>query len=234
VSACPRGLLFGFAGAAAAALGGRGWWPAVAGEVAVVGLVFDHYGTLLLRREMSVIKSVTSFELARPVEPWVVFARDDAHRAHEQVKVPTPGGVIRRLDSRKMTDVAGLFGEFAEKLEFPSYFGHNWYALVDCLDDLHGSWHGGRPVLVVVEDADELVGKEFFPLFIALLCEAGERANLSLDADGIPRSRPPFPLHFLFFLARREIREVAELLRVRADILIRESDGCLLVWSQSE
>jgi RNAse (barnase) inhibitor barstar len=153
---------------------------------------------------------------------------------HDQVKVLAPGGVVRKLDSRKMTDVAGLFSEFAEKLEFPSYFGHNWYALVDCLDDLHGSWHGKRPVIVVVENADELVGKEFFPLFIALLCETSERANLSLDADGLPRSRPPFPLHFVFFLARCEIHGVAEGLRVRDDLLMRESDGRLLVWSQSE
>ncbi|MCW2144483.1 Barstar (barnase inhibitor) [Actinoplanes cyaneus] len=132
----------------------------------------------------------------------------------------------------KMTDVAGLFAEFAEKLSFPSYFGHNWYGLVDCLDDLHGSWHGKRSVVVVVEDADDLVEKEFFPLFIALLCEAAERANLSLDADNLPRSRPPFPLHFVFFLARFDMREIAGLLSLRDDLLIRESDGRLLVWSE--
>ncbi len=34
-----------------------------------------------------------------------------------------------RLDSSKMLDPQGLFGEFAAKLEFPAYFGHNWYAL---------------------------------------------------------------------------------------------------------
>jgi RNAse (barnase) inhibitor barstar len=181
-----------------------------------------------------VINSVTSFDLASPIEPWVVVARDDDHLVHEQVAALTPGGVVRRLDPRKMTDAAGLFNEFAAKLEFPSYFGHNWYALVDCLDDLHGSWHGKRPVAIVVEDADVLVGKEFFPLFIAVLCEAAERANLSLDADGLPRSRPPFPLHFVFFLARCELREAAEALRMRDDILIRESGGRLLVWSQSE
>lgn len=180
------------------------------------------------------IKSVTSFDFLSPVEPWVVIARDDDRVTHEQVKALTPGGVIRRLDSTKMTDVDGLLSEFAEKLEFPSYFGHNWYALVDCLDDLHGSWHGNLPVVVVVEDADELIGKDFFPLLIALLCEAGERANLSLDADGLPRSRPPFPLHFVFFSARREIREVAAKLHVRDDLLFRESGGRLFVWSRSE
>lgn len=179
------------------------------------------------------INPVTSFDFASPVEPWVVIARADDRMAHKQVEALTPGGVVRRMDPRKMVDAAGLFSEFAEKLEFPSYFGHNWYALVDCLDDLHGSWHGERPVVVVVDDADELVGKEFFSLFIALLCEAGERANLSLDADGLPRGRPPFPLHFVFFLARGEPEEVAARLHVRDDLLIREFNGRLLVWSRS-
>lgn len=179
------------------------------------------------------INSANSFDLVSPVEPWVVIARADDRMVHDQVKALTPGLVIRRLDSRKMTDTAGLFSEFAEKLEFPAYFGHNWYALVDCLDDLHGSWHGNQPVVVVVDDSDELVGKEFFSLFIALLCEAGERANLSLDADGLPRSRPPFPLHFVFFLARGELGEVAARLHVRDDLLIHESDGRLLVSSRS-
>lgn len=177
--------------------------------------------------------SLNSFDLMSPVEPWVVITRADDRMVHDQLKAPTPDLVIRRLDSRNMTDATGLFSEFAEKLEFPSYFGQNWYALVDCLDDLHGSWHGNRPVVVVVEDADELVDKEFFSLFIALLCEAGERANLSLDADDLPRSRPPFPLHFVFFLARGEIGEVAARLHVRDDLFINESNGRLLVSSQS-
>lgn len=179
------------------------------------------------------MKSLTSFDLTSPVEPWVVIARADDRMVHDQVKVLTHG-VVRELDSKKMTDAAGLFNEFAEKLEFPSYFGHNWYALVDCLDDLHGSGHGKQPVVVVVEGADELVGMDFFPLFIALLCEAGERANLSLDADGLLRGRPPFPLHFIFFLVSREVREAAVRLDVRDDILLREFDGRLLVWSRSE
>ncbi|MET8094322.1 barstar family protein [Micromonospora sp. NPDC005220] len=178
--------------------------------------------------------SVTSFDLASPIGPWVVVARNDDRMAHEKVAALAPGGVVRRLDSRRMVDAAGLFAEFSDKLEFPSYFGHNWYALVDCLDDLHGSWHDKRPVVIVVEEADVLVGKDFFPLFISLLCEAAERANLSLDADGLPRNRPPFPLHFMFFLARCEVREVAKELSSRDDMLVRESDGRLLVWSQPE
>jgi RNAse (barnase) inhibitor barstar len=180
-----------------------------------------------------VISTVTPFDLASPVEPWIVIARHDDRLARERVSLLTPSGVVKRLDATRMTDVPGLFSEFADKLEFPSYFGHNWYALVDCLDDLHGSWHGGLPVAVVVEDAESLVGKEFFPLFISLLCEAAERANLSLDADGVPRDRPPFPLHFVFFVNDLDVGWIADQLRRRDDLVIRGSDGRLLICSRS-
>ena len=79
------------------------------------------------------------FDLISPVEPWVVVTRHDDQVAHRQLAALTPGGVVKRLDSARMTEPAALFAEFADKLEFPSYFGHNWDALVDCLDDLHGS-----------------------------------------------------------------------------------------------
>lgn len=67
-----------------------------------------------------------------------------------------------------------------------------------------------------------------------MLREAAERANLSLDADDLPRDRPPFPLHFLFFVDRRGVGEVAELLAAREDLTVRETGGRLLVCSQTE
>jgi hypothetical protein len=173
-----------------------------------------------------------TLQLDLPVEPWIVVARADDRTVHECLSACS--GIVRHLDSASMIEPAGLFAEFAEKLEFPAYFGHNWYALVDCLDDLHGSWHGGRAVVVVVEAADVLVGREFFPLFIALLCEAAERANLSLDADGEPRTRPPFPLHFVFLMDRFDPAAVADRLRTRDNVLVDEREGRLLIVGRPE
>lgn len=104
---------------------------------------------------------------------------------------------------------------------------------MECLDGLHGSWHGRLPVAIVVEDADPIVDKDFFPLFIALLCEAADRANLSLDADNMPRDRAPFPLHFIFFIRRASVGHISDRLRERRDLSIRESDGRLLVTSEA-
>lgn len=163
-------------------------------------------------------------------EPWVIIGRSSDDGLHDAVDALTYGGIVRNLSSRRMLTPGNLFAEFAKELEFPSYFGRNWDALVDCLDDLHGSWHGNRPVLVVVDGADELVDAPFFPLFVVVLCEAAEKANLSLDADGVPRDQAPFPLHFVFFVNDRALGEVADMLRQgRDDLRVVEAAGRLLV-----
>lgn len=44
-----------------------------------------------------------------------------------------------------------LLGVLAAKLRFPSYFGHNWDALEECLRDL--SWLADQPRVVIVHEA---------------------------------------------------------------------------------
>ncbi|GIF76557.1 barstar family protein [Asanoa siamensis] len=170
--------------------------------------------------------------LASTVPPWVIVARPDDAEVRAALAAMTTDGVVRHLRGAHMSNPAAVFAEFADKLEFPPYFGHNWYALVDCLDDLHGSWHGRRPVVVVVESADDLATRDFFPLLVALLCEAAERANLSLDADGQPRTRPPFPLHFVFFVESPP--EVARSLSSRDDLTCAVTDNRLDISATQE
>lgn len=44
-----------------------------------------------------------------------------------------------------------LLSVLAAKLRFPSYFGHNWDALEECLRDL--SWLADQPRVVIVHEA---------------------------------------------------------------------------------
>ncbi|WP_062050487.1 barstar family protein [Bacillus sp. JCM 19034] len=44
--------------------------------------------------------------------------------------------VIKEIDGKKCSDVEGLFDEFAIKLQFPNYFGKNWAAFDECINDL--------------------------------------------------------------------------------------------------
>ncbi|MEU6681358.1 barstar family protein [Streptomyces sp. NPDC046925] len=134
--------------------------------------------------------------------PWVVFARhDDPWLSTETDELQRQGGRVIRLNGEELRDPQALFATFARQLGFPPYFGHNWDALVDCLHDWHG--HGGdsRDAAILIDRADGLLGAEFLGCFVSVLCQAAWRANLQLDADGIPaEDTPPFTLHFTFLL----------------------------------
>jgi len=174
------------------------------------------------------------FDLTRPVPPWVVVAHTDDQIVRDRISAVSHDGIVRQLSPSAMLSPQDLFREFAEKLSFPSYFGHNWDALVDCLDDLHGDWHANRAVAVVVDGADALVRTDHFALFVSVLCQAADHANLSLDADGEPRDRPPFPLHFVLLLDDVRLEHVADRLRRRTDLTVGERDGYLLITGDQE
>ncbi|WP_407288923.1 barstar family protein [Streptomyces sp. BP-8] len=74
----------------------------------------------------------------------------------------------------------------------PGSRGHNWDALVDCLHDRHGHEGHTDDVVVLIEHADGLRDADFLGLFVSVLCQAAWKANLQLDADGVPNHRPPF------------------------------------------
>src|SRR5882757_8931870 len=98
--------------------------------------------------------SAEPFSLASTTGPWVVVTTsDDQTLASQLAAFDTSGGVIRHVDAVKMATENELFREFAQVLGFQDYFGYNWDAMVDCLDDLHGDWHGHRNVVVIVDNA---------------------------------------------------------------------------------
>lgn len=134
--------------------------------------------------------------------PWVIFTRpDDRWLNTETARLQRSGGNIIRLNGFELTDPASLFSTFARELDFPSYFGRNWDALADCLHDWHAHGLSSKDVAVLIDHADELVGKAFLGLLVAVLCQASWHANFQVDADRLPNEySPPFTMHFVFVL----------------------------------
>ena len=68
----------------------------------------------------------------------------------------------------------GLFGAFAEALRFPDYFGRNWDAFWECINDL--SWLKASGYLLIVSDAEMLLAKndEDYKIFIGIMTDAGK------------------------------------------------------------
>jgi RNAse (barnase) inhibitor barstar len=53
-----------------------------------------------------------------------------------------------------ISDEVSLFNAVSQALKFPDYFGRNWNALLDCLEDL--SWIKERDVILVHNDVPSL------------------------------------------------------------------------------
>ena len=67
--------------------------------------------------------------------PWIHELPDSADI--EAILRGRPAdALVFQLDGARMHTHDGLFTEFASALNFPDYFGRNWPALQDCLDDL--------------------------------------------------------------------------------------------------
>lgn len=88
----------------------------------------------------------------------------------------TPKGTATRLvRGDRCTSKDRTLQEWAAALQFPSYFGHNWDAFEDCLNDLE--WLNARRTVAIVTQADALLPgspKDFATLMTILLCAQKE------------------------------------------------------------
>ena len=58
----------------------------------------------------------------------------------------------RAINGRRLSSKADLLRELAGAFGFPSYFGHNWDALIDCWSDLF--WLPARGYVCILLNAD--------------------------------------------------------------------------------
>lgn len=77
-------------------------------------------------------------------------ARDAAVLLH--TGAPLEFAPVRRVDGRRMTDLSGVYDEFARAWRFPGHFGRNKDAFDDCMRDLAGS-----VLITEIDDATRLL-----------------------------------------------------------------------------
>ncbi|MGA5893956.1 barstar family protein [Streptomyces venetus] len=168
---------------------------------------------------------MTGFDITGTSEPWAIFVPQGEAAVQQQLsRLEAMGGRVYRFESSDLTTEEGVYRSFAEALRFPGYFGRNWDALVDCLDDLCGEVTGGVGIAGVVQDADRLLPAEHFPLFVSVLCQGADRANSAVDLDGFPLDRPAIAEHFVFEFREFDREKVASRIE-QADLIVTTGDG---------
>ncbi|MER8039818.1 barstar family protein [Streptomyces hydrogenans] len=143
------------------------------------------------------------------------------------------GGRVYDFQARDLRREEDVFRVFAERLEFPSYFGWNWDAMVDCLDDLCGEVTGGVGIAGVIHGADSLIDSDGLELFVSVLCQGAARANSDVDLDGDPLDRPAISQHFVFLLDGRDAVEFTGKVD-HPDLTVVEDEGFVTVTLNPE
>jgi RNAse (barnase) inhibitor barstar len=117
-----------------------------------------------------VIEELLTGRLAPGVHQWQADRREAARGATEAERA---GHRVFWLDGRGVRDKRTLMARCDEEFALPSYFGHNWDALQDCLTDL--SWVPATcGYLVVYDHWQELADSD--PSAYATLLEIFEAA----------------------------------------------------------
>ena len=122
------------------------------------------------------------------------------------------GTVVKQIAGNKCATLDGLFAEFAEVLQFPDYFGNNWAAFDECLNDL--DWLPGEAYLLLIEDADQVItiSDNSFKIFIEILKRSVNEWTEGRNYDGFPT--PATPFHVVFQCTVMKINDVKERLEV--------------------
>lgn len=83
--------------------------------------------------------------------------------------------LVASADLKGCTDTDGVLDRIADALEFPSWFGVNWDALADCLNDL--SWLAAEGYVLLIEHIGEWRDRDDggFETLIDVLDEAAAR-----------------------------------------------------------
>jgi RNAse (barnase) inhibitor barstar len=98
--------------------------------------------------------------------------------------------VVRFLRGRKMTKTEELHNEVAAALQFPWYYGENWPAFDECVNDL--DWLPADFYFLIITEAEEVLSKEDdkqFSVLINILQQAAVEWSGSGEAsDQLSRS----------------------------------------------
>ncbi|MFD4629656.1 barstar family protein [Streptomyces sp. NPDC058284] len=173
---------------------------------------------------------MTGFDLAGTSEPWVIFVPEGSAEVRQQMTaLEGKGGRVHRFAASDLMTEQSVYRVFAEALQFPGYFGRNWDAMVDCLDDLCGAVTGGQVGIagVITGTDDRLLEAEHFPDFVSVLCLAADRANSAVDLDGCPLDRPAIAEHFVFEFVEfdREMQEKVARRVEQPDLIVTRGEG---------
>ncbi|AKB36670.1 hypothetical protein MSSAC_2080 [Methanosarcina siciliae C2J] len=106
------------------------------------------------------------------------------------------GSYLAKVDGSKCKDLDSLFSEFKKAFKFPDYFGYNWAAFDECLNDL--DWIDAESYVLVIKNVTEILPDDNinFDRLLKYLCEALTEWIEGRNYDDFPTEKTPFHIYF--------------------------------------
>lgn len=114
--------------------------------------------------------------------------------------------VVKQVEGSKCTTLDELFTEFASAFEFPDYFGNNWAAFDECLNDL--DWLSSESYLLLISNIDQvsMTSDSTFKTLVEMLVRSVSEWTEGRNYDSYPT--PPTPFHIVFQCSIEKENEV--------------------------
>lgn len=140
--------------------------------------------------------------LRSPKAPWVAVMSSAECPLVSALQSCLPGFHIGAVDGERCKTKAALLAEFAARLHFPEYFGHNWDAFDECIRDL--DWIHATGYVIVATHAEALLVESpaDYTTFVDVMNSAGEEWASPRFQDAEPAG---VPFHVLLSAARESL-----------------------------
>jgi hypothetical protein len=128
--------------------------------------------------------------------------------------------IYRIIRGKRCLDEDSLHQEWAAALQFPYYYGHNWDALDECINDLH--WLKGKQYLFCITNIDSVLKNDLSSLktFFYLLKTTTMTWREPVPEDVDSRwTNKPIPFHILLHCEEAAFPKCSEIFsKLKLDI----------------
>ncbi|MBB6402497.1 RNAse (barnase) inhibitor barstar [Methanococcus maripaludis] len=102
---------------------------------------------------------------------------------------------VTKVNGSVCNNLDGLFSEFKQAFKFPNYFGYNWAAFDECLNDL--DWIDTDAYFLIIADMDKVLPNDQinFERLLKYLSEAVNEWTKGRNYDGFPSEKVPFHIY---------------------------------------
>jgi RNAse (barnase) inhibitor barstar len=98
------------------------------------------------------------------------------------------------IDCKKIFNLKDLFKEFSIVFKFPDYFGNNWAAFDECINDL--DWIDTSSYILVLKNLYILEKEDFFDIFMKILFNTANEWTNGINEDIFSKNLKPFKIIF--------------------------------------